>query len=86
MIKKYVKLPVEIEAVFFCNNDRNEIIDWLDSYNIKFVMFPNEILIETLKGEIKGKINECYIIKGITDEFYCCEREVFNKTYKEVGE
>ena len=41
--------------------------------------------IETLEGNMKGKIGD-YIIKGVNGEFYPCKPDIFAKTYEEVTE
>lgn len=39
--------------------------------------------IDTLEGMMRVK-DRCYIIKGIKDEYYCCDEDVFEKSYEEV--
>ena len=38
----------------------------------------------TLEGTMTS-YNPCYIIRGVRNEFYICEREIFEETYEEVN-
>ena len=96
MIKKYVKKPVEIEAIQLKENNIIEVFDFLDGANYKetksveeleefsqIVLEQNYIEIETLEGLMKASFED-YIIKGIKGEFYPCKPDIFEATYKEV--
>ncbi len=86
MIKRYVKKPVEIEA-----------IQWTDSLGLdieKFVGVPlghpwdktakryddNKLIIPTLEGPLNASRGD-YIIKGIKGEFYPCKPDIFEESY-----
>lgn len=80
MILKYVKKPVEIEALQWTGNNTKEILAFCDecfSYQKNDV---NVLVINTLEGTMKASIND-FIIKGIKGEFYACKPDVFIMTY-----
>ena len=96
MIKKYVKKPVQIEAIQLKEDNIIEVFDFLDGANYKETKSAEEledfskamleqgyIEIETLEGMMKASFGD-YIIKGIKGEFYPCKPDIFIATYKEV--
>lgn len=86
MIKKYVKKPVEIEAIQFNGWNFDEINDWI--YNIKGVYpscYKETMIIKTLEGDMTANVGD-YIIKGISGEFYPCKPNIFEVTYQLVEE
>ena len=96
MIKKYIKKPVEIEAIQLKENNIIEVFDFLDRANYKetrsveelkdfsqWVLKQGYIEINTLKGITKVSFGD-YIIKGIKGEFYPCKPNIFQATYREV--
>lgn len=99
MIKKYVKKPVEIEAVKWDGLNLNEIKDFvgdsleyeIDDTNWRrglesrgYGLPPTVIIrIKTLEGTMMASKGD-YIIKGIHGEFYACKPDVFTETYEEV--
>ncbi len=96
MIKKYIKKPVEIEAIQLKENNIIEVFDFLDGANYKetrsveelkdfsqWVLKQGYIEINTLKGITKVSFGD-YIIKGIKGEFYPCKPDIFQATYREV--
>lgn len=91
---KYVKKPVEVEALQLLNNDESiaNVIQFLfgDFSNdhilgafISIVKMNEGIIIETLEGDLKASFGD-YIIKGVKGEFYPCDEEIFNLTYEKV--
>lgn len=87
MIKKYTKLPVEIEAVYWNGGNLDEVKEFLgDSfvgYEFERCMNGKRIIsVKTLEG-VYDTPKDYYFIKGIEGEFYPCEPNIFNKTYKE---
>lgn len=97
MIKKYVKKPVQIEAIQLKEDNIIEVLDFLDGANYKETKSAEEledfskamleqgyIEIETLEGMMKASFGD-YIIKGIKGEFYPCKPDIFIATYEEVG-
>lgn len=96
MIKKYVKKPVEVEAIQLKEDNIIEVFDFLDGANYKETKSAEEledfskamleqgyIEIETLEGMMKVSFGD-YIIKGIKGEFYPCKPDIFQATYEEV--
>ena len=96
MIKKYIKKPLEIEAIQLKEDNIIEVFDFLDGANYKETKSAEEledfskamleqgyIEIETLEGMMKASFGD-YIIKGIKGEFYPCKPDIFQATYEEV--
>ena len=96
MIKKYVKKPVEIEAIQLKEDNMIEVFDFLDGANYKETKSMEEledfnqmmlkqgyIEIETLEEYMKASFGD-YIIKGVKGEFYPCKPDIFQATYEEV--
>ena len=96
MIKKYVKKPVQIEAIQLKEDNIIEVFNFLDETNYKETKSAEEledfsqmmlkqgyIEIETLEGMMIANFGD-YIIKGIKGEFYPCKPDIFQQTYEEV--
>lgn len=96
MIKKYIKKPVQIEAIQLTKDNIIEVFDFLDGANYKetksseeledfsqMILKQGYIEIETLEGMMKVSFGD-YIIKGIKGEFYPCKPDIFQATYEEV--
>lgn len=96
MIKKYIKKPVEIEAIQLTKDNIIEVFNFLDETNYKETKSVEEledfsqmmlkqgyIEIETLEGMMIANFGD-YIIKGIKGEFYPCKPDIFQATYEEV--
>lgn len=82
MIKKYVKKPIPIEAVQWTGKNFDEI----DAFTGNNVFIEDGILkCRTLEGimSAKNKYGD-YLIKGPVNEFYICEKNVFEMTYDEI--
>lgn len=80
---KYVKKPVEIEAVQWDGNNTDDILAFCEdcfSYEKDYVRI---LVINTLEGTMKASPMD-YIIKGVKGEFYACKPDVFVLTYEEV--
>ena len=96
MIKKYIKKPIEIEAIQLTKDNIIEVFDFLDEANYKETKSAEEledfsqmmlkqgyIEIETLEGMMIANFGD-YIIKGVKGEFYPCKPYIFEATYEEV--
>ena len=96
MIKKYVKKPVEIEAIQLKEDNIIEVFNFLDNTNYEEIKSRLEldemvygikeqgyVRISTLAGYMKASFGD-YIIKGIKGEFYPCKPDIFIATYDEV--
>jgi len=82
MIKKFRKLPVEIEAVRLLHTNaqdigiwcRADVMGWLDNGD-------PYLQINTLEGIMTANVGD-WIIKGVNGEFYPCKHDIFKKTYE----
>lgn len=81
MIQKYVKKPLEIEALQWTGNEE-EMREFLGEL---FLLIYNDegLRIETLEGPVKASLGD-YVIKGIQGEFYPCREDIFHATYDQV--
>lgn len=85
---KFRKKPVVIEAVHWTGGWDNyeEICAFIGNrpdYNMNGESTPQELLIETLEGELYALLGD-WIIKGIKGEFYPCKPDIFEATYEAV--
>jgi hypothetical protein len=84
---KFVKNPIEIEAIQFTGENHEEIINFTEGkVELKTKSSSDTSLyIHTLEGEMQA-IPSDWIIKGVHGEFYPCKEAIFQKTYSEVVE
>lgn len=94
MIGKYIKKPVEIEAVLWDGSKESfqAVIEFL-GYTVKpasdyFLKQYEEVTkeglkISTLEGTMNASIGD-YIIKGVQGECYPCKPDIFHLTYSAV--
>lgn len=90
---RYIKLPVEIEAIQWVETNIEEIKKFvgndliIDTYTGAWEAGVGPIIrtlkIKTLEGEMNISKND-YIIRGVNGEFYPCKPDIFIKTYKEI--
>jgi len=91
-IKRYIKKPIPVEAVFLAEDNLVEVIEWIESNggkaSLKWPIFANPhincVIIHTLEGKFEAYPQEHYIVKGVKGEFYPVEKEIFEETYEEV--
>lgn len=81
MKRKFVKLPIEIEAMQYDGTNAYEVWNFID--NNKGFVQGLTISIVTLEGTMIANVGD-WIIKGINGEFYPCKPDIFEKTYVEV--
>lgn len=82
---KYVKKPVEIEAVQYLKADNiGQCLDFCGNDNLKYDPIVNEYYIHTLEGDMQLTRGD-YIIKGVKGEFYPCKPDIFDATYSPVS-
>jgi hypothetical protein len=81
MIKKYVKKPIEIEAVKWSGTNKDEVL----AFAGQGILINNDLtlIIPTLEGNMEALIGD-YIIKGVKGEFYPCKPDIFEVTYSPV--
>ena len=82
---KYVKNPIEIEAIQWTGENLTEIKAFCTYENGIEMCFKNGeyLWIQTREGQLKAQVRD-YIIKGIEGEFYPCAESIFRKSYTEV--
>ena len=80
MIKRYVKKPVEVEAIQWTGDNYKDIRNFTDE---KSVLLLGHLVIPTLEGDHIASVGD-YIIKGVKGEFYPCKPDIFEMTYTEV--
>lgn len=90
--KRYVKLPVEIEAMQFLDwKSGSAILDWTGNAatDMRVLIDGHErayaLEIATLEGVMRADPGD-FIIKGVKGEFYPCKSDIFHATYVEVLE
>lgn len=88
MIKKYIKKPVEIEAIEFKRDHFQEIKEFTDGKAKNFrtersIDGKSYCDIETLEG-VHIATEGDFIIKGVKGEFYPCKPDIFKMTYDEL--
>lgn len=91
---RYRKIPVEIEAMQFTSETKNQVYSWARSIQMNIEpSFDAEgnptLLVPTLEGEMTCSLGD-YLIKEPfpTDwrKLYPCKKEIFEKTYELMGE
>ena len=85
---KYIKKPVEIEAVEFTRSNWDEIKLFTNN-TAQTLLIEKRLngkctcIIPTLEGQHIATEGD-YIIKGIKGEFYPCKPDIFEMTYEPV--
>lgn len=82
MIRKYVKKPLEVEALQWSGNEE-EMADFLGQMFV-LVDGNQKLCVETLEGTMKANLGD-YIIRGIKGEYYPCAEAIFYDSYDEVA-
>lgn len=92
MIKKFRKIPVEVEAIQLFEHNMTEILNWCNSILTNdcksfFTSDHKAIFVYTKEGLMVCSIGD-YMLKepfptGDRD-FYPCKPDIFEKTYEEV--
>ncbi len=91
---KYRKKPIVVEAFQYGYHIEpiwfksliGKTIRYVPSRNMKKTeakKFPSDVLIKTLKGEMRADYYD-YIIKGVNGEIYPCKPDIFDKTYEPI--
>ena len=76
-VNKYIKKPVEIEAIQLSNDNKEEVHNFVGK-SLTFNKYG--AVVKTLEGEMSCEFGD-YIIKGVRGEFYPCKKEIFEETY-----
>jgi hypothetical protein len=92
---KYIKKPVEIEAIIWDGYNKGEVIDFITNCSYYFaegsttngsaINTINFVVINTLEGQMYTSPGD-YIIRGVNGEYYPCKPDIFEKTYEKVEE
>ncbi len=82
---KYRKKPVVIEAVQWTGKNHEEIKSFCSKIRTSHNEFEYGLaaIIPTLEGEMTASPGD-FIIKGVSNEFYPCKPDIFDKTYEKV--
>jgi hypothetical protein len=83
MIRNFRKKPVVIQAVVWNGSNLQEIDDFLGNTTHGFTSNDETMYIQTLEGKMIASKGD-YIIKGVSNEFYPCKPDIFEKTYEQV--
>lgn len=75
---RYVKKPVEIEAIQFTGENIKEVLIFVGSQINE--AYAEALFINTLEGVHRAGVGD-YIIKGVKGEFYPCKPDIFELTY-----
>lgn len=78
-MNKYIKKPIEIEAIKWNGQNFGEIAVFCKDILLADTN-KDELLIKTLEGNMIASLGD-YIIKGVKGEFYPCKPDIFEKTY-----
>jgi hypothetical protein len=89
---KFIEKPVVIEAVQWNGKNFDEIMRFIgedcgnklnyENYE-ELCLKTKEIAITTLEGVMTASKGD-WVIKGISNEFYPCKTDIFEKTYESV--
>jgi hypothetical protein len=78
------------EAMYWTDDSRQDVMKWMQANNAQYTLTvindSVELRIYTLEGHSYPVPFGWWIIKGVKDEFYPCEHEVFFKSYEFVEE
>ncbi len=84
-VKRYHKLPVEIEAIQYTEDTQDEVMEFLTCVFERRYPTNNSgnpyIEIYTLEGAHIARFGD-WIIKGVAGEFYPCKPDIFDQTYE----
>jgi hypothetical protein len=75
---RYRKKPVEIDAIRWTGENRDEIAAWSGG-EIRCV--GRFALVQTLEGEMRGDVGD-WFIRGVAGELYPCKNDIFLATYE----
>lgn len=101
MIRKFRKIPVEVEAIQFNGNSNIQDIENFVGKELKAVLESEtaylahqgppifSLLIETKEGMMKIKMNDWVIKEPFPSgdrDFYPCKPDIFKMTYKDMNQ
>lgn len=80
----YRKRPIPVEAHQYTGDNFLELEDWSNGHVALSDYNDDAICVYTSEGPVWFEEGD-YVIKGICDEFYPCQKDIFEKTYEEVN-
>ncbi len=83
-VKKYIKKPIEIEAIQYVTENVQEVTNFIGDFPHKIIESENIIIISTLEGEHIVRHGD-FVICGIYNEYYPCKPDIFNASYTELN-
>ena len=89
MPKTYRKLPIEVTAMLFDGNNKDDVITFIDAAgqqcqsHLLDEIDDDDLYIETLEGIMHVSPGD-YVIRGVANEFYPCKPDIFKDTYELV--
>jgi hypothetical protein len=92
-MSKFRKKPVEVEAVRFTDENKNQVYGWARQIQNNVYHSTDEegnpiLLIPTLEGEMKCAIGDYLIVEPFPTDWrklYPCKPDIFEKTYEPVN-
>ena len=84
---KFVKRPIEIEAMQLTGSNGKAVCEWAGSPQVRFEKRGPELYdhvdVDTPEGRMTAKPGD-WVIRGIRGEFYPCRKDIFEATYETV--
>ena len=78
----FIKKPIPVEAMQWTGDNFLEIREFVTNYPV-VVTANDEVIISTLKGEMRAPVGS-WIIREAENEFYFCRCEIFEEIYEPV--
>lgn len=92
MIGKYIKKPVEVEAMQYTKENKVPFLKFVGENMMMKVCYTDtgemegfKPFIKTLEGDMLISYGD-YVIKGVHGEFYPCKEDIFLETYEKIEE
>lgn len=83
MVNWYRKKPVAVQAFQWNGTNITEVADLMGDSPYRCILEKENLIVSTLEGEMTAKPG-WWVIRGVKDELYPCDPEVFEVTYEEV--
>lgn len=78
MVEKYIKRPVEIEAICWDGENTEAVESFcIDCYANKELGI---LMVNAIDGPLRASVGD-YIVKTAAGFFYACNEKLFNKNY-----
>lgn len=87
-VKRYRTKPMEVEAIQWTGENKDEVEAFVTGALIDFLMklnarIPIAVYIHTSKGYMIARHGD-YIVKLADDDYYSCKPDVFKQKYEEI--